>query len=190
MEALPIKKLRKERGLTLAALARLVGTSKQTIHRYECGVITNVPREKLERLADALGVTPSELLGWSGGERLPVLGRISCGVPSFALEEREELSFGGADFCLIAKGDSMTGARILDGDTVYIRSQPTVAQGEIAAVIIGEEATLKRVYYYPDEERLILSAENPAYPPIVLSGSELASVRILGKAVAFKSRLG
>jgi repressor LexA len=92
-----------------------------------------------------------------------------------------------ADFCLKARGDSMTGARIFDGDIVIIRSQSTVENGEIAAVIIGDEATLKRVYYYPNEGKLILSPENPRYAPLVYVGHELESVKIIGKAVAFQS---
>ena len=124
---------------------------------------------------------------------LPILGRIACGEPIFASEERESYALAGggvdADFCLMAKGDSMTGARIYDGDIVFIRRQDTVNDGEVAAVIIGDEATLKRVYYYPDEEKLVLSPENPKYAPLVYVGEELAVIKILGKAVAFQSKV-
>ena len=81
----------------------------------------------------------------------------------------------------------MTGARIYDGDVVFIRSQSSVDNGEIAAVIINDEATLKRVYYYPTEGKLVLSPENPRYAPLVYVGRELDSVKIIGKAVAFQS---
>ena len=67
-----------------------------------------------------------------------------------------------ADFCLKAKGDSMIGARIYDGDIVFIRKQEMVDDGEIAAVLIGDEATLKRVQYNPEENELLLFAENHA----------------------------
>ena len=83
----------------------------------------------------------------------------------------------------------MTGARIYDGDIVFIRSQESVDNGEIAAVIIDDEATLKRVYYYPNEEKLILSPENPKYAPLVYVNEELSSIKILGKAVAFQSEV-
>lgn len=123
--------------------------------------------------------------------KIPLLGEIACGQPIYADEDRESYVEVGtdikADFCLKAKGDSMINARILDGDIVFIREQPMVDNGEIAAVIIGDEATLKRVYYYRQEEKLILQAENPAYAPIVYVGSELEEVRILGKAIAFQS---
>ena len=90
-----------------------------------------------------------------------------------------------ADFCLKAKGDSMINARIFDGDIVFIRQQPTVNNGEIAAVIIDNEATLKRVYLY--DNRLELRPENPTYPVLNYEGEQLDSIRIIGKAVAFQS---
>jgi repressor LexA len=81
----------------------------------------------------------------------------------------------------------MINARIFDGDVVFIRQQDMVNNGEIAAVIIEDEATLKRVYYYPEKNKLVLQAENPAYEPLVYVGEELNTIRVLGKAVAFTS---
>ncbi len=204
MEANKLRELRKEKGITLDELAAKIGTSKQTIHRYENGVINNIPPEKVEKLAAALGTTPSELMGWETAaipkyenilplatKKLPMLGRISCGIPIYAEEEHESFVAAGididADFCLRASGDSMTGARIFDGDTVFIRSQNSVDNGEIAAVIINDEATLKRVYFYPEEQKLILTPENPRYAPLVYMGRELEDIKIIGKAVAFQS---
>ena len=83
----------------------------------------------------------------------------------------------------------MVGARIYDGDIVFIRAQDAVDNGEIAAVIINDEATLKRVYYYPEEGQLVLSPENPRYAPLVYLRSELNSIKIIGKAVAFQSAI-
>lgn len=92
-----------------------------------------------------------------------------------------------ADFCLRAKGDSMIGARIYDGDIVFIHKQEMVDDGEIAAVLIDDEATLKRVNYYPEKNLLILKAENSKYEDLIYTGEELNHIRILGKAVAFQS---
>lgn len=201
-----IREIRKARGLTLDALAEIVGTTKQTIQRYETGVISNIPRERIQQLAKALSVTPSALMGWSENKypaangimpisvkKLPILGEIACGEPIYATEEHESYvaadSKLDADFCLKAHGDSMTGARIFDGDIVFIRSQDTVDNGEIAAVIINDEATLKRVYFYPEESKLILSPENPRYAPLVYINSELDNIKIIGKAVAFQSTI-
>ena len=203
MLARNLKKRRKEKKLTLEEIAAALGTSKQTIHRYENGIISNVPPEKVEALAKVLEVAPAELMGWEEGlsnvsgimpisiKRLPILGEIACGEPIYASEEHESYAAAdeniNADFCLRAHGDSMTGARIFDGDIVFIRAQNAVDNGEIAAVIIDEEATLKRVYFYPDQEKLILSPENPKYAPLVYVGGELESIKIIGKAVAFQS---
>lgn len=92
-----------------------------------------------------------------------------------------------ADFCLRAQGDSMIDARIHDGDIVYVRKQEAVDNGEVAVVLIGDEATLKRVYYYPDKQKLLLQPANPKYEPFIYVGDELDQIRILGKAVAFQS---
>ena len=206
MNPIKLKELRKSKGLTLDELAEMIGTSKQTIHRYETGAIANVPPEKVESLAGALGTTPSELMGWDDEptvtyknvmpmsvRQLPVLGDIACGMPIYAEERHESFVVASdklnADFCLTARGDSMVGARIYDGDIVFIRSQSTVENGEIAAVVINDEATLKRVYYYPAEGKLILSPENPRYAPLVYVGEELSAVKIIGKAVAFQSTI-
>ena len=203
-----IKALRKQKRMTLEELAAALGTSKQTIHRYENGVIANIPHDKIVQLAEALDTLPADLCGWTRDEfsiseaasgapvrikKLPILGDIACGQPIYAAESRENFAVADgsvdADFCLRAHGDSMTGARIFDGDIVFIRSQSSVDNVEIAAVIINDEATLKRVYFYPEQSKLILSPENPRYAPLVYLNDELDSIKILGKAVAFQSRI-
>ena len=91
-----LRERRKKLGLTLEELAGLVGVTRQTLSRYENGLI-NVPTEKLGRLAEALRTTPNELLGWRGDEfveylpnlRVPILGRISAGLPLYAEEQVE-----------------------------------------------------------------------------------------------------
>lgn len=120
---------------------------------------------------------------------VPILGEIACGQPILAEENYSEVvpvpDYVHADFALRCRGDSMVGARILDGDIVYIRQQPDVEDGEIAAVLIGDEATLKRVYKIPG--RLQLRPENPCYSVMEYADSELDQVRILGRAVYFVS---
>ena len=122
---------------------------------------------------------------------VPLLGMIACGDPILAAENLDgEVSVPEhvtADFALRCKGDSMINARIHDGDIVYIRQQDSVDNGQIAAVLIGDEATLKRVNFNPASKTLILSPANDAYAPFVFVGDELDRVRILGRAVAFTS---
>ena len=124
-------------------------------------------------------------------KKIPLLGDIACGDPILAEENLDgyiELDEGiKADFALRCKGDSMVNARILDGDIVYIRQQPMVENGQIAAVLIGNEATLKRVYIKGDT--LILQPENPAYEPMVYTKDCGIDIQILGKAVAFTSAI-
>ena len=92
-----------------------------------------------------------------------------------------------ADFVLKVHGDSMTGARINDGDYVFIRQQPEVENGEIAAVAIGDDATLKRFYKYGN--MIVLRSENPKYKDMEFSESDVIekNIHIIGKAVAFQS---
>lgn len=122
-------------------------------------------------------------------KKLPLLGTIACGEPILADENIEEYIETPdnirATFCLRCKGDSMINARIYDGDIVYIREQPDVENGEIGAVIINDEATLKRIYKY--KNKIVLQPENTAYEPLVYVNEELDTIRILGKAVAFTS---
>jgi len=124
-------------------------------------------------------------------QKLPLLGIVACGKPIMANEDWESYVEVGtqinADFCLKVKGDSMINARINDGDIVFVRKQEMVINGEIAVVIIEDEATLKRVFYYPDSQKLVLQAENPKYEPLVYLGQELETIHILGKAIAFQS---
>lgn len=120
-------------------------------------------------------------------KKVPLIGAIACGDPITAIQNRE----GDAevpedvhcDFALKCKGESMIGAGIHDGDVVYIRIQPEVENGEIAAVRIGEEATLKRVYLHNDY--IELRPENPAFESIIRRREEMNDVQIEGKAVGW-----
>lgn len=126
-------------------------------------------------------------------KRFPMLGEIACGEPIWADEDHESHIMADmdiqADFCLRAKGDSMINARIYDGDIVFIKEMPIVENGEIAAVIIDNEATLKRFYYDKENNYLQLIAENPLYKPLVYRNEQLDEIRVLGKAVYFMSAL-
>lgn len=124
-------------------------------------------------------------------KKVPLLGTIACGEPILAEENIEDYlnmpeRIKGT-FALRCKGDSMINARIFDGDIVYIREQPDVENGEIAAVLIDNEATLKRVYKY--ENRIELRPENPTFKVMNFENEELNNIRILGKAVGFFSKV-
>ena len=200
-----IKQRRLEIGLTVDQLAAKIGKNRATVYRYESSDIEKFPIDVLSPLADALRTTPAYLMGWDETpiapqlpsniipmpdmKKVPLIGSIACGSPILAEEHIEDIiDLPGhirADFALTCKGDSMINARIFDGDIVYVRQQDTVENGEIAAVLIDGEATLKRFKKLPD--RIILEPENPLYDPLVYRGEEMNSVHILGKAVAFTS---
>lgn len=199
-----MKYIRSLRNMTQSDISMLLDVSVPSVSKYEAGLIEpNV--DTLGRIADILRVSPLYLLGMSDDpementlppnvmpmpetSRLPILGTIACGEPILAQENydgyAEVPALFHADFVLRCKGDSMIGARIKDGDCVYIRQQPDVENGEIAAVLIGSEATLKRVYKKPGY--IVLQPENPAYEPIIVTAAD-EPVRILGKAVGFSS---
>jgi repressor LexA len=200
------------RGMRASELAKRTGLSKARISQYVHGKF--IPKsDAILTIAEVLGVSELWLMGKTASMepalsspipcpenvsplrlcRYPILGEIACGAPILAVEDPDAgyvtAAETNADFCLTAKGDSMIGARIFDGDEVFIQQTDLVENGEIAAVVVDGEATLKRVYYYPEEEKLILSPENPAYEPLVFVGRELADIRILGRAVAFQAKL-
>lgn len=132
---------------------------------------------------------PDNIIPMPKTKEVPLLGDIACGEPLLAQENIESYikidETIPADFALRCKGDSMINARVFDGDIVYIRQQPDVENGEIAAVLIGNEATLKKVHKFPN--KLVLSACNPMYDDFIYTDEQLADVRIIGKAVAFLS---
>ena len=109
--------------------------------------------------------------------KLPVLGNVACGEPIYANEDLEGYIYIdediGADFCLRAQGDSMVNARIFDGDILYIKKQDMVDDGEIAVVLIEDEATVKRVYYDRENNTITLMPENPTYKMMRYSGAQL-----------------
>ncbi|MBQ9082083.1 MAG: helix-turn-helix domain-containing protein [Clostridia bacterium] len=201
------------RDMTQTELARRSGISKSSISRYVKGDWVG-KAEAVRAMAEALNVSERWLSGCNAPMRRPddaapapeeipgailmprmvprpLLGDIACGVPLLAVENiagyvmvPEDIP---CDFVLRCKGDSMIHAHILDGSLVYIRACPEVAPGEIAAVVIGDEATLKRVY--PETDGIRLVAENPAYAPLIYTGEEAADVRILGTVTAWTNFL-
>lgn len=203
-----IKEIRISKNITQDELALKIGTTKQTIYKYENEIVTNIPSQKIELISNALNTTPDYLMGWSDKStddlysipginpipktyKRPRLGTIACGEPILAEENIETYDDIPdnikCDFTLVCKGDSMINARINDGDIVYIKQQSQVDNGEIAAVLIDNEATLKRVYIYGD--KVVLQPENTKYPPFVYTKEEMNNIRILGKAVGFTSLL-
>lgn len=201
-----IKRRRQQLKMTQTDLALKMGyADKSMIAKIEKGNV-DLPQSKILAFANVLETTPGELMGWDYEAeptetvdniykldkiKLPMLGKVACGEPIFADEDRESyIMVGtdiGADFCLQCQGDSMINARIHDGDVVFVKKTDIVENGEIAVVIIDDEATLKRFFYYREQNLVILKPENPKYQDIILTGEQLNQVKVLGRAVAFQS---
>ena len=198
-----IETLAQSKGLSVCGLCKAASVPTSSLYEIKSGRKSGISRKTAEKLSAALGITVAELYGESSHipegfmplpqiKKVPRLGVISCGDPI-----NSEENFDGyddvpehivCDFTLKCEGDSMIGARINDGDLVYIRQQSTVENGQIAAVLIdGTEKLLKRVYI--NDDSIILQAENPAYPPKVFSKEDMNRVSIIGKAVGFTSVL-
>lgn len=198
-----------ELNLSYQDMSEKTGLSKSTLQRYITGDIRNLGLDKLEILAKALDVTPSYLMGWEDEnkdpilenipgiitpvqmKRIPILGTIACVDPIFAQENYDgyfmiDKNLPEADFILRAKGDSMVEAHIFDGDLVFLKKTNDVDNGQIAAVLIDDEATLKRVNKY--EDTVVLQPCNKNYKPIIVQDKDDKQVLILGEMVGVYSK--
>ena len=202
-----IKRIRLEHGLSQAELGKIAGVSDKAVSTWELGLKT--PRMgAVEKMANYFGITKSAIVDdvqptpatpippgfipMPQMRKVPLVGSIACGTPILAqqnidgsVDAPEDIR---CDFALRCKGDSMIDAGIHDGDAVYIRIQPEVENGEIAAVRIGEEATLKRVYY--DGTTLTLMPANAAFAPMVYTGPQPEEVHIEGRVVGWTHWVG
>lgn len=202
-------------GFTMDDVARRIGVAKSTIQRYEKGQINKIKLPVIESIAAVLSVDPDWLIGntddpapkASSVERcstvalqsplfqpLPkmkewkVLGGTACGDPLYMELDGETITAPeniDADYVFRCVGDSMIGARILDGDIVFVKAG-NVENGQIGVVRVEDAYSLKRLYHGKDY--LELRSENPMYPPIILSGDQI-NAEIIGKAVCFQSRV-
>lgn len=200
-----LKELRLEKNLSQGDFGKFLNVTRQTVSNWEMD--KRIPsNEMMEFIADFYNVDMDYLFGKTEiknryrnvsnilkvtypKKKIPIIGTIAAGQPILAEEHIEDYidieSTIEADFCLRVKGDSMINANIDDGDCIFIKQQPDVEDGEIAAVLIEEEATLKRVYKVGDY--IQLRAENPSFKPITLDGTK--PCRILGKATYVLSKV-
>lgn len=194
IEALNKKKM------TQSELARRSGITQSSISDYINGKY-EPKQDKVDRIAAALNISPSFLVGKTGDDsildynrygllpvtnrKIPVLGNVHCGDPVYAEEDFLDVvdSDNEADFALRAVGDSMTGVGIEENDLVFVKKQPSVKNGELAVILLNdEEAAIKRVYKY--DSYISLNPENPAYQPLIFHDGDSGKVEILGRVVA------
>ena len=188
--------------LTNVEISKIAGVSESAVGKWlKCKATPRMGA--VEKLASFFGINKSDLLEDRNHQttllpsnailletkQLPILGSVACGKPIFDPSDGVQIKVPSsfhADFGLYARGDSMIGADIHDGDLVFFIQQPTVENGQIAAVFIDDEVTLKRVYYQQGE-RLVLQAENSSVPPIIIEGPDLNQVHIIRQAIAKQS---
>jgi repressor LexA len=211
-----IRQTREERNMTIEELGKAIGVHRSTINRYETGSIISLKMPVLQSIAKALNVNPMWIISKSDKKHLvdyssiandlfvtiskenngfrsfEVIGDVACGNPIVNDEVVTEMMdlpdlVKNADRVLVCKGDSMVGVGVKDGDYVFVRLQNHVENGEIAVVCVDAEITLKRVYR--SNGIISLVAENPKYPPMNFTESSSQTIRIVGKAVAFISKL-
>lgn len=171
-------------------LARALNVSEAWLMGYDVPAERSVPKVSVQ--LDKKPTIPPGFMPLPKMKKVPLIGAIACGDPITAIQNREGDVNAPVDmrcdFALKCRGESMIGAGIHDGDVVYIRIQPEVENGEIAAVRIGEEATLKRVYLHSDY--IELRPENPAFESIIRRREEMNDVQIEGKAVGWMHWIG
>lgn len=199
-----LKQLRQSSSLTMDEVGKRIGVSKQTIYKYENGIVTNIPSDKIELLAELYGIRPGEIMGWYDHveslpiNRIKVFGSIPAGIPIEAIEEHLEWvdiptkwTLSGQKYtALKVKGDSMV-PKYEDGDIVIIKIQQDCESGQDAIVYVnGEDATLKKLVKREDRS-ILLQPLNPEYQPLMFSEEEVGSlpVSILGIVVEIRRRV-
>lgn len=203
-----IRRLRKKARMTQKELAAAIGKSFSSVQKYELDIATP-PLTVIQKIADAFGVDRWEVIGFNNVDipqnddeflsisnierpdfyKAPLVGEIACGTPILAEENIEDYINVSAsikcDFVLRCKGDSMA-PKLLDGDLVMIHKQDDVQEGQIAAVLVDTEATLKHIYRLPGNQGVQLVSDNPNYAPQVYLRENAQLVRILGLAVGYQ----
>lgn len=197
-----LKSRRQQLGLTMFQVAQAVGVSEATVSRWESGDIANMRRDKIAKLANALQLRPSVVMGvndelpsGSSAVRIPVLGFVRAGYPMDAVENildyeeiSDEMARSGEFFALQIKGDSME-PKISEGDVVIVRKQSTADNGDVAVVLVnGNDATVKK--FYKTEAGIKLISTNPQYDPFFYTPQEVDTlpVEVIGKVVELRAK--
>ncbi|UHR03294.1 transcriptional repressor LexA [Peptoniphilus sp. GNH] len=186
-------------------LSEIVGVSESTVGKWLLKKAT--PRMgAIEKLSDYFKIQKSDLLEEKEQidllnipgiipikklKKIPILGTIACGDPILAVENIDDYFSVDADivtgdFALRCKGNSMIEANIFEGDIVFFKETPIVENGQIAAVVIDEEATLKK--FFKTNSSIILQPCNENYNPIILTENDHKDIRIIGLMVGVYSK--
>lgn len=204
-----IREQREKAKISQTELAKKVHISKQTLYKYEMNIITNIPSNKIEEIAQKLYISPAYLMGWEDndftypddstkkrGVSINVLGRVAAGLPIEAIENiidteeiTEQMARSGEFFGLQIHGDSME-PQMYEGDTVIVRQQDDAENGDIViALVNGNDATCKRLMKYAGGIGLL--SNNAKYEPMIYSNQQITDmpVKIIGKVVELRRKI-
>lgn len=199
-------------GLSQQDFASQIGVKKNAVSRWKTRELQSYTKY-LPQIAEALGTTTEYLLTGNGPKqkravsesdtalpkgaehidlgtfhRIPILGRISAGLPLYAEQHIEgytvtDLNSGAEYFALIVHGDSMNALGINDGYRLIVRRQDEVENGQVAVVMVGDEdATVKRFYATGDTVTLMPQSTNPEHQPQIYDATK-TKIRVIGKVV-------
>lgn len=204
-----IKKLRLENNMTLEQLGNKVGVGKSTVRKWENGMIANMRRDNIAKIAEVFHVSPSYLMGYDNnvlpvsngskvkkhGISIPVLGRVAAGVPIEAIEDiidteeiNEDMAASGDFFGLQIHGRSME-PRMKEGDIVIVRQQDDAESGDIViAMVNGDEATCKKLIKH--EQGISLVSFNSEFEPMYFTPVDIQEkpVKIIGRVVELRAK--
>ena len=191
----------RDKKISIRELSEKTGIPKSAIQRYTSGVTEKIAIDRMKLMAEALGIDPAYVMGWDAPsarplppnlkplgqlhrQRVPLIGKVAAGQPIMAEQDFETFVDApvNCDAALEVQGDSMK-PTYLDGDVIYIKCRPDVPEGQVAVVLIDDEATLKHVYKRKDG--LTLWSDNPEYPPMVIDAADHDYIAIYGVPVGY-----
>lgn len=210
-----IKQRRKELRLSADELAEKLNKNRATIYRYENSEIERIPAEVLKPLSEILQVSPEYLMGWSEEDEKNGIDRLvkdietdnnikiediyQCNDTIPILDRSEDdkmisnehlcLSDFHGDFCFKITDNSMSNSQINTDSIVFVQKTDNIQNGEIAVISFNGEVVLRKYYYYPQNQKLILNPDNPDFEPMIFIGNEINNIKILGKAIGCFNKL-
>lgn len=191
-----IKELRLKKGVTQEELGKVIGVQKAAILKYESGLVENMKRSSIKKLAEYFNVKPSYLMGLDNNI-INVYSSVHAGILSEMIEnivDTEEISekmanSGKTYFGLKVRGDSMS-PTYMEGDTLIVEKTSTCESGQDCIVAInGDEAFLKRVFI--NENGITIQSLNAKYQPHTFTNKDIVElpVKIIGVVVELRRKI-
>ena len=172
-----IRSLRKNKGYTLDRLASEIGTSRQTVHRYENGTISNIPSEKIEAIAKALDTTPSTILGWENDSSAHYM-KIN---PVSSETSKINFSFPEIDLYVTSPDNSMVDSGIYEGDTLLISKKGRPENGQIVLVDINGKIYVRKYFFYKKNGETLFNTSATDSEPQIFTSKETDDFKIIGR---------